>query len=399
MNKNPIIAYLTHSITYGGATQSLLLMQKAMGQYKNEKHLLYKEAVNEKLLNEFRPVNNNITKISIPRIDYNQTTKISFFRFIYRRHNKPILLVKYLIENKIEILHINTSVFSGSLKYIKENSGVKIITHVREFIAGNKQIIIKNYIINQIEKYSDVIIAISPNEAGCFKNRKNVIVIPNPFDFEHLDINPIKEIKDSVIRIGMIANFSRSKGILEFLKAINVIIKTGLARNEFKASIIGIDLDYRTPVWKRIIKALLFKKNYQEEVLNYIRNNNLVPVIDLVPFTSTPLKELYKLDIVVRPSKGNDPWGRDIIEAMALKKPVVATGSSDFYVKNGETGYLVPTGNAKDLAEKISILINDADKRQRFGKIACSRVRELCDLYNYGEKINSIYSLVINGNI
>ncbi|MCK4787018.1 MAG: glycosyltransferase, partial [Desulfobacteraceae bacterium] len=59
-----------------------------------------------------------------------------------------------------------------------------------------------------------------------------------------------------------------------------------------------------------------------------------------------------------------------IIEAMAAGLPVVATdvGGNCELVNNGVNGYLLPPNDPGAFAEKLHILINDDEKRQKFGK-------------------------------
>lgn len=86
-----------------------------------------------------------------------------------------------------------------------------------------------------------------------------------------------------------------------------------------------------------------------------------------------------------------EPFGIINLEAMACGAPVVAsaTGGIKEVVVDGETGYLVPFEQdletsfptqpekfAKDLASKLSELLNDADKCKRFGKAGRRRVEE-----------------------
>ena len=113
--------------------------------------------------------------------------------------------------------------------------------------------------------------------------------------------------------------------------------------------------------------------------------------IKILPYTLNVFDALKAMDIVVRPSLSGDPWGRDVIEAMALGKPVVATGTSEFYVENGVTGYLVPPGQPQPLAQKILALINEPAQRKDFGRRGRAKIKRICDLQQYGRKITEIY--------
>ena len=52
-----------------------------------------------------------------------------------------------------------------------------------------------------------------------------------------------------------------------------------------------------------------------------------------------------------------------------MKKPVVATnvGGIPELMKDNETGFLVEKGNSKEWIEKLSILMDDKEKRKKFG--------------------------------
>jgi glycosyltransferase involved in cell wall biosynthesis len=62
---------------------------------------------------------------------------------------------------------------------------------------------------------------------------------------------------------------------------------------------------------------------------------------------------------------------RTLLEAQAMKKPVVAydSGGIGEALLPGETGFLVPKGSIGDLAKKIALLITDEELRLRMGKL------------------------------
>ncbi len=67
-----------------------------------------------------------------------------------------------------------------------------------------------------------------------------------------------------------------------------------------------------------------------------------------------------------------------VIEAMACRVPVIATniGGTNEVVKDGETGLLVEVDNDAQLKEKIAILLEDKQLRQRLVDTAHQSVRE-----------------------
>ncbi|HEY0777462.1 MAG TPA: glycosyltransferase [Gemmatirosa sp.] len=65
------------------------------------------------------------------------------------------------------------------------------------------------------------------------------------------------------------------------------------------------------------------------------------------------------VDVVAHTSVSAEPFGRVIVEGMLAGKPVVATraGGATEIVRDGETGMLVPAGNAEALARAVTALL------------------------------------------
>ncbi len=104
-------------------------------------------------------------------------------------------------------------------------------------------------------------------------------------------------------------------------------------------------------------------------------------------------------DLFVMPSHG-EHFGRVLVEAMAMGKPVVATsaGGVPEIVIQGETGLLVPAGAPPVMAQAIASLMRDPAMAQRFGEAGRSRAGKHFSLAEHVQGIESIYRKCFGGN-
>jgi glycosyltransferase involved in cell wall biosynthesis len=86
---------------------------------------------------------------------------------------------------------------------------------------------------------------------------------------------------------------------------------------------------------------------------------------------------LAACDVVVHPSVLAEPFGRVIVEAMLAGRPVVATdaGGVPEVVTDGETGVLVPPGDAQVLGEALDALRADATRSATLAHRGAARAR------------------------
>lgn len=83
-------------------------------------------------------------------------------------------------------------------------------------------------------------------------------------------------------------------------------------------------------------------------------------------------------DVVVAPSTRPEAFGRTVVEAQAMGRPIIASdhGGARETIIPGATGSLVPPGDAGALAEAISRMIGlDGPSRDRLGRQASAHVR------------------------
>jgi len=108
-----------------------------------------------------------------------------------------------------------------------------------------------------------------------------------------------------------------------------------------------------------------------------------------IPYQTNPeaVARYYQAaDVYVHAARA-DTFPNTVLEALACGTPVVATavGGIPEQIEDGRTGFLVPIGNAKALAERLTQLLSDNELTQRMGILAAEAARRQFDLQSQAE--------------
>ena len=130
-----------------------------------------------------------------------------------------------------------------------------------------------------------------------------------------------------------------------------------------------------------------------DELAKIIREYGLDGDVVFTGELESPLAAYAAMDVFVLPSAQPEPFGGVVMEAMCLGLPVIATniGGSVQQVADGESGFLVPPGDATALAAKLELLLGDAALRRRFGDAGRRRIEERFALKKMVESIEGVY--------
>ncbi|OGJ90840.1 MAG: hypothetical protein A2268_09335 [Candidatus Raymondbacteria bacterium RifOxyA12_full_50_37] len=121
--------------------------------------------------------------------------------------------------------------------------------------------------------------------------------------------------------------------------------------------------------------CIIAGKGYLEEKLNsLIKSKGLASHVSII-YTPHVHALINKADIVVLTSE-KEGIPRGLMEAMALKKPVVATnvlGTNELVIDQ-ETGFLVPLEDQDVLNQRLAQLVLDQSLQQKFGQSGYQRI-------------------------
>jgi len=170
--------------------------------------------------------------------------------------------------------------------------------------------------------------------------------------------------------VGMVARLAPQKGPLEFVRA---------------AALVG----RRFP---EVRFALIGDGPLQPQVETLARELGVANRLTLAGHRAEApaLTQAFDVAVVASLSEGSSLTA---MEAMAWGKPVVATavGGVREVVADGETGVLVPPGDAQALAEAVARLLADRQKAQILGEAGRRRVERDFSLVRMIERTQEVY--------
>ena len=167
----------------------------------------------------------------------------------------------------------------------------------------------------------------------------------------------------------------------------------------------AIFLNAAKRVFERIPKARAFvigaaphaTNEYEEELRVLAQELGIADRVIFTGFRPDVPDMLELLDVVVHASMAPEPFGRVITEAMAMRRPVIATcaGGPTEIIEDGRTGLLFPPGDAEALADRIIMLLEDPSLAEQIASAGYSEARERFSGETHSSLVQQVYESVL----
>ncbi len=230
-----------------------------------------------------------------------------------------------------------------------------------------------------VDRYSTYHIAITKYIKSCWVekglNSKKTEVILNAIpklEANPMDIHKRFEIEEDInFFVGYIGRLIEWKAPDFLLKAFNEFNK--------KESSTGLIFAGEGPKKKKLIRL-------QDKL-------NLSNSVYFLGWVQEIYSLIYSLDVLVLPSV-KEPFGRVLLEAMALKVPVIATNSGGIpeIIEDERNGLLVECGDKMELAEQLERIKDSPNLRQQIINEAYHDIETKFSLERYTKQMKEIYN-------
>jgi glycosyltransferase involved in cell wall biosynthesis len=324
----------------------------------------------------------------------------SVARFV-RTFPAAVQIARHTLRNvRPDVLHLNTSVLLAWAAAARRER-VPVVWVVREVLGPNPWL--RRWHADFILRHAQRVVAISDAVRDCFPRPSHsdprlrrvynaVDLAEFPLDLlarapaarTELGINPDRQI---VMALGSVQRVKGHWLLLDAFMRLNapnadLVLVTG-----------GVGPAYAKSVRARVKHSLGLPMDNLDALLRDARKLGLTERLHVTGFRRDVARVLSAADVLVFPSLRPEGFGRPIIEAMALARPVVATDigpSSELLGKDGDAGRLVPP-DPDSLAVALGDLLRSPEQRARMGQAGRKRVEAHFTLDRQVAEMSAIY--------
>jgi glycosyltransferase involved in cell wall biosynthesis len=136
---------------------------------------------------------------------------------------------------------------------------------------------------------------------------------------------------------------------------------------------------------------------YMARINARIAADRLEPHVILTGYTTRVADYLQIMDVAVHTSITPEPFGRVLLEAMAMRKPVVGSGDGAVpeIVAHGVTGYTFTPGDPDELAARVLDVLLDPARARAFGDAGYRRLLDEFHIDRNVERTAAIYDRIL----
>ncbi|MDL0119339.1 glycosyltransferase family 4 protein [Halobacterium salinarum] len=325
------------------------------------------------------------------QVDLLARNDIATKRFPLIRHYNPVTtgpavlqLARYLRREDFDIVHTHSTEAGIIGRFAAALAGVPNIVHTVHGVpfADDRHSAVNRFVLaceRQAAKYTDRIVTNADVIADDYLQRgigrpEQYTTVYSGVDLDAFrDADPAADLPGERPRVVMVGRLADGKGHGVLLDAVESL-------GDFEGSV-----------------CIVGDGPLYDDLDQEIRKRGVTENVFLTGFREDIPRVLAASDVMVLPSF-REGTPRVITEAMASGLPVVATNIAGIpeQIADGESGYLIPTGDPVELADQLEELLGDSELRERMGACGLERARAFSVATMIGE-LGSLYEELLAG--
>jgi glycosyltransferase involved in cell wall biosynthesis len=306
------------------------------------------------------------------------------------------VLRRAVAETAVDVVHANSvraALITGCAQTFRHTPTV---VHVHDAVPATRT---GRFVRRVVRSTADAVITISEYTAENFAEggaRTGIKSLDNPLNIERFD--PVSQTQDEARAtlqlqsgdelIGLIAQITPWKGHDVAIRALSLLHARHpdarlLVIGDVKFA--GRAIRYDNVAYLRLLHRLVAELGLEGHVEFWGERSDVVTIA-------------RALDVLVAPS-WEEPFGRSLIEAMAMETAVVATnvGGPREYIEHGSDGFLLSPKDVPAWAATLASLFDDPVLRRDIGRRGSRKVRGRFERGAYAEKVVQVYDDLLSG--
>lgn len=386
--------------TVGGSFRSLLYLAEGVDRLRYQPLVIfYRE---HSLLDEYRKAGLRTEVWSLPepiRIPFASSRRqkrnllvrvlgvlqrlANFFQFVVVQ---AIRHAVYLRRHRIDLVHLNNSILRNHdwmLAALIAN--VRCVTHERGLKTHYPWL--ARFFAKRLDAVVCISQAVRDNLVARGVSGERLVIVHNGLDPER--VRPVRDAAEVRAELG-IGTDQPVLGILGNIrrwKGQETVVRAAAKIREQVPNVVCLLVGDTADA----------DRTYEERLREIIHEERLEHHVLFTGYKKNVADYLNIMDIVVHASIDPEPFGRVLIEAMAMRKPVVGArgGAVPEIVVHGETGYLFTPGDWVDLATHATVLMRDPELCRRMGESGYRRMVSDFHIRTNVERTQVVYARVL----
>lgn len=375
------IATITEEGRFGGPQRWISLVSGRLKKIGFDQIVIFPAHDSDRFYKEL-----NCQGIKTRRIILHRLTKEKnhLIKFVFRFIPEIFSLYRVIKKENVDIVHCHNSwQFKGVIA--GRFAGKKVVWHLHETYTP----FFINIILKFLARYfADAFITAGERVKNYYLSdqkllKKPIVQIQAPVGISVFD--PKKVEKDRRItdypglKIITVGNINPVKGFEYFVEMVFLLNKK---YDNLSFFLVGPYFDNQRVCFNKIVRL---SKQYGLGNLHFYGSSENIPAV-------LKAADIYICSSIAEASPIS------VWEAMSMEKAIVSTDVGDVanFIKDGESGYIVPTRNVSAMAEKVGRLIEDTALRKKLGINVRRIAIENLDVDICVEKHAKFYQKIMN---
>jgi glycosyltransferase involved in cell wall biosynthesis len=305
------------------------------------------------------------------------------------RMNRAVRAVARIAQDTgADVLHGNSIRAAIVAGLAARRSGRQAVGHVRDCLPPGR---VSRLALGTVERHCSAVIANSRYTADWIgATRRPAVVVHNPINLRRFDPAEVDRAAaraqlgaaQGELLLGVVAQITPWKGQDDAVRIVH-----GLRANGTNVRLLLVGAP------KFVSKATRFDNlDFVERLHELVNELRLDEQIDFLGEREDVPTVLRALDLLLLPS-WEEPFGRAVIEAMAMGTPVAATavGGPAEILTHGRDGLLLPPRDPEAWARALAPLLADPDMRARMGRSGRERAVAAFGVDEHVARVTDVY--------